>query len=146
MIQTKIQFNLKNAKQYFREHLGAGDYYSEGQKVTGEWLGAGAEKLGLKGPVGEDAFIALCEGKHPETGLRLGQRLNSVRHEGDDVKANRRIFFDLRLPRRRACQSSPFFRMNVFWRCMNGRSGRPCLSLKSAPSRGSGNRVRTANG
>ncbi|HEY4245861.1 MAG TPA: MobF family relaxase [Lacunisphaera sp.] len=94
MIQTKIQFNLKNAKQYFREHLGAGDYYSEGQKVTGEWLGQGAEKLGLKGPVGEDAFIALCEGKHPETGLRLGQRLNSVRHEGDDVKANRRIFFD----------------------------------------------------
>jgi conjugative relaxase-like TrwC/TraI family protein len=94
MIQTKIQFNLTNAKQYFREHLGAGDYYSEGQKVTGEWLGAGAEKLGLKGAVGEEAFIALCEGKHPETGLRLGQRLNSVRNEGGDVKANRRIFFD----------------------------------------------------
>jgi len=35
MIQTKIQFNLKNAKQYFREHLGAGDYYSEGQKTKG---------------------------------------------------------------------------------------------------------------
>jgi conjugative relaxase-like TrwC/TraI family protein len=94
MIQTKIQFNLKNAKQYFREHLGAGDYYSEGQKVVGEWLGLGAEKLGLKGAVEEDAFIALCEGKHPETGLRLGQRLNSVRHEDDEVKANRRIFFD----------------------------------------------------
>ena len=94
MIQTKIQFNLKNAKQYFREHLGAGDYYSEGQKTEGEWLGLGAEKLGLKGAIGEAAFIALCEGKHPETGLRLGQRLNSVRHEGEDVKANRRIFFD----------------------------------------------------
>ena len=94
MIQTKIQFNLKNAKQYFREHLGAGDYYSEGQKTEGEWLGLGAEKLGLKGVVGEAAFIALCEGKHPETGLRLGQRLNSVRREGEDVKANRRIFFD----------------------------------------------------
>ena len=94
MIQTKIQFSLKNAKQYFREHLGAGDYYSEGQKTEGEWLGLGAEKLGLKGVVGEAAFIALCEGKHPETGLRLGQRLNSVRHEGEDVKANRRIFFD----------------------------------------------------
>jgi conjugative relaxase-like TrwC/TraI family protein len=94
MIQTKIQFNLKNAKQYFREHLGAGDYYSEGQQVTGEWLGLGAERLGLKGAVEEEAFIALCEGKHPETGLLLGQRLNSVRHEGDSVKANRRIFFD----------------------------------------------------
>ena len=94
MIQTKIQFNLKNAKEYFREHLGAGDYYSEGQKIEGEWLGLGAEKLGLKGAVSEEAFIALCEGKHPETGLRLGQRLNVVRHEGDEVKANRRIFFD----------------------------------------------------
>ncbi|ATC63130.1 conjugal transfer protein [Nibricoccus aquaticus] len=94
MIQTKVQFNLKNAQQYFREHLGAGDYYSEGQKVTGEWLGNGAEKLGLKGAVGEDAFLALCEGQHPETKLRLGQRLNSVRQEGDEVKANRRIFFD----------------------------------------------------
>ena len=94
MIQTKIQFNLKNAKQYFREHLGAGDYYSEGQKTEGEWLGLGAEKLGLKGVVGEEAFIVLCEGKHPETGLRLGQRLNSVRREGDEMKANRRIFFD----------------------------------------------------
>jgi len=95
MIQTKIQFNLKNAKQYFREHLGAGDYYSEGQKVTGKWLGLGAEKLGLKGPVGEESFIALCEGKHPQTGLRLGQRLNLVRHDGSaGLKANRRIFFD----------------------------------------------------
>lgn len=94
MIQTKIQFNLKNAKQYFREHLGAGDYYSEGEKITGEWLGFGAEKLGLKGAVGEEAFLALCEGKHPETGLRLAQRINSVRHEDDEVKANRRIFFD----------------------------------------------------
>ena len=94
MIQTKIQFNLGNARQYFREHLTAGDYYSEGQKIAGEWFGLGAEKLGLKGPVGEAAFLALCEGKHPETGARLGQRMNSVRQEGDAVVANRRIFFD----------------------------------------------------
>ena len=78
MIQTKIQFNLSNAKEYFREHLSAGDYYSEGQKVAGEWIGQGAEKLGLKGAVGEKEFIALCEGKHPETGLRLGDRKSVV--------------------------------------------------------------------
>jgi conjugative relaxase-like TrwC/TraI family protein len=94
MIQTKIQFSLSNAKEYFREHLGAGDYYSEGQKIAGEWIGRGAERLGLKGAVDEKAFIALCEGKHPETGKRLGQRMNSTRHEGEDVKANRRIFYD----------------------------------------------------
>src|SRR6185437_4483418 len=65
-----------------------------GQRIEGEWLGLGATRLGLVGAVGEEAFLALCEGRHPETGLRLGQRLNSVRHDGEDVKANRRIFFD----------------------------------------------------
>ncbi len=83
-----------NAREYFREHLCVGDYYSEGQKITGDWLGQGAEKLGLKGAVDEAAFLALCEGKHPETGKRLGQRMNSVRRVGDDVAANRRIFYD----------------------------------------------------
>jgi conjugative relaxase-like TrwC/TraI family protein len=94
MIQTKIQFNLANAKRYFREHLGAGDYYSQGRQVAGEWLGLGAEKLGLSGEVGESAFIALCEGKHPESGQRLGQRLNDVRREAGKLIANRRVFFD----------------------------------------------------
>ncbi len=94
MIQTKIQFNVANAKRYFREHLGAGDYYSQSRQVAGEWLGQGAEKLGLQGVVGESAFIALCEGTHPESGRRLGQRLNDVRREGDKLAANRRVFFD----------------------------------------------------
>jgi conjugative relaxase-like TrwC/TraI family protein len=95
MIQARIQFNLTTARQYFREHLSAGDYYSQGEKVAGEWLGQGAEKLGLKGTVTEDAFLALCEGKHPESKQKLGQRLNTVRRTArDQVKANRRIFYD----------------------------------------------------
>jgi len=94
MIQTKIQYNLKTAKQYFREHLRVGDYYSEGQNASGEWLGKGAGLLGLNGAVTEESFIALCEGLHPQAGLRLGQRMNSVRCEGGREKANRRVFFD----------------------------------------------------
>ena len=94
MIQTKIQFSLSNAKRYFREHLCTGDYYSEGQHVKGEWFGVGAEKLGLKGTVQESDFLALCEGQHPETGRRLGQRINTVRREAGRLAANRRIFFD----------------------------------------------------
>ncbi len=35
MIQTKIQFNLTNAKQYFREHLGAGA--SGGVNIVKSW-------------------------------------------------------------------------------------------------------------
>jgi len=95
MIQPRIQFSLANAKEYFREHLCVGDYYSAGQTITGEWFGQGAEKLGLKGSVNEAAFLALCEGRHPATGQRLGQRLNSVRNAGSkDTTANRRIFYD----------------------------------------------------
>jgi len=95
MIQARIQFSLSNATEYFREHLSVGDYYSAGQKVAGEWFGQGAEKLGLKGAVNEADFLALCDGKHPMTGLKLGQRMNTVRHSGgNEVKANRRIFYD----------------------------------------------------
>jgi len=95
MIQPKIQFSLSSARQYFHEHLSAGDYYSQGTKVAGEWLGRGAAKLGLQGTVGEAAFLALCEGKSPETGQTLGQRMNTVRLEGGRKMAdNRRIFFD----------------------------------------------------
>src|SRR5476649_2887887 len=95
MIQPRIQFSLVNARQYFREHLSAGDYYSQGMKVEGEWLGQGAVKLGLQGTVDEAAFLALCEGKNPTTGQKLGQRMNTVRQEaGKDRVANRRIFYD----------------------------------------------------
>jgi len=95
MIQPHIQFSLANAQEYFREHLSAGDYYSQGMEVVGEWLGQGAERLGLQGMVNEAAFLALCEGKNPATDQKLGQRMNTIRQEvGRDTVANRRIFYD----------------------------------------------------
>ncbi len=54
MLSPKTQYNLKNAQQYFEEHLCAGDYYSEGQRIRGQWFGKGAEALGLRGDVGRD--------------------------------------------------------------------------------------------
>jgi len=86
--------NLRNAREYFREHLCIGEYYAEGQKIVGEWLGQGAYDLGLSGAVGEKAFLALCEGRHPKTGEWLTQRHNTVRREKDRMIANRRIFHD----------------------------------------------------
>jgi conjugative relaxase-like TrwC/TraI family protein len=95
MIQPRIQFNLANAREYFREHLSVGDYYAQGMKVAGEWLGHGAAKLGLEGMVNEEAFLALCEGKNPATGQKLGLRMNTFRQGvGMDAVANRRIFYD----------------------------------------------------
>ncbi|MDP0495332.1 MAG: MobF family relaxase [Verrucomicrobiota bacterium JB024] len=94
MLTPKAQFNLKNAKQYFREHLKVGDYYAEDDAIQGEWFGLGAERLGLQGAVCEREFMELCEGNNPATGMRLTLRKNTTRQVGDREVANRRIFYD----------------------------------------------------
>ena len=94
MIRPQVQFNLAVAKSYFREHLSTGDYYSEGQTIQGKWFGQGAVKLALSGTVSEPAFLALCEGKHPETDHRLTQRMNSTRRQNGREALNRRVFYD----------------------------------------------------
>jgi conjugative relaxase-like TrwC/TraI family protein len=95
VVTAKTQYNLKNAKEYFEEHLCVGDYYDEGQRVAGEWMGLGADRLGLSGKVGTEAFLRLCENQHPASGESLTQRLNTTRmDEAGDNAANRRIFYD----------------------------------------------------
>jgi hypothetical protein len=65
MVTAKTQYNLKNAEEYFEEHLAVGDYYDEGQRVAGEWIGLGAQRLDLSGKVRADDFLSLCENQHP---------------------------------------------------------------------------------
>lgn len=87
MITARPQKNLAQAKAYFREHLGHGDYYSENQNVRGMWFGQGAARLGLNPgeTVTEQAFVRLCDNQHPVTGEQLTVRQRKVR---------RRIFHD----------------------------------------------------
>jgi conjugative relaxase-like TrwC/TraI family protein len=95
VVTAKTQYNLQNAKEYFEEHLCVGEYYDEGQRVAGQWFGLGAERLGLTGRVGAEAFLRLCENQHPASGETLTQRLNSTRmDEASYSTANRRIFYD----------------------------------------------------
>jgi conjugative relaxase-like TrwC/TraI family protein len=94
VVTAKTQYNLKNAEQYFEEHLCVGDYYNEGERVAGEWIGLGAERLGLSGKVRADDFLRLCENQNPATGETLTQRLNTTRTEDGENAANRRIFYD----------------------------------------------------
>jgi len=102
MLSPKTQYNLKNAQEYFEEHLCAGDYYSEGQRIRGQWFGKGAKALGLRGDVGRNEFLALCENHHPQTGESLTQRRKTLRRESDENgdernAANRRVFYDFTL-------------------------------------------------
>lgn len=94
MLSPKTQTNLKNAKGYFEEHLSVGDYYSENERVRGEWAGEGAIMLGVGGVVTRDQFLALCDNLHPKTGEQLTQRRNTIRRAEDGEAANRRVFYD----------------------------------------------------
>ena len=99
MLAIKQQCSLKDAQQYFKEHLSIGDYYTEGQQVLGHWFGQGAEDLGLGGVTHLDEFVRLCENLHPHTGEKLTMRQNITRTEiGRDGQehenSNRRVFYD----------------------------------------------------
>ena len=94
MVTAKTQYNLENAKKYFREHLAIGDYYDEGQRVTGEWFGQGAEQIGLSGTIRADDFLRLCDNEHPASGETLTQRLQTMRTVAGESRANRRVFYD----------------------------------------------------
>jgi conjugative relaxase-like TrwC/TraI family protein len=47
------------------------NYYTEGERVRGEWQGQLAERWGLTGEVNEQQFARLSEGQHPTTGEQL---------------------------------------------------------------------------
>lgn len=99
MLSPKTQTNLTNAKTYFEEHLAVGDYYTEANRLSGQWIGKGAQALGLHGCVEQPAFVALCDNVHPQTGARLTLRKKTTRQErgegGDErTVANRRVFYD----------------------------------------------------
>ena len=95
----KTQYSLKNAEGYFREHLRVGDYYMEGQSVSGQWFGEGAMALGLSGITTEKEFLNLCHNLHPQTDEQLTERMNTKRITVDaegkiHESANRRVFYD----------------------------------------------------
>ena len=102
MLSPKTQYNLRNAKSYFEEHLSVGDYYSEGERIGGHWFGKAAKSLGLCGLVGAEDFLKLCDNLDPRTGESLTVRQKTTRKELDVAGrereiANRRVFYDFTL-------------------------------------------------
>jgi len=80
------QKNRAGAESYFDEHLSQNDYYTQGETQRGQWLGIGAERLGLQpgGVVTRESFLRLCDNQHPSTGEQM-----TPQHFKD-----RRIYFD----------------------------------------------------
>ena len=70
---------MSDGKGYSTRHLQHSDYYAEGERVVGKWMGRGAEMLGLQGSVQDQDFEALRQGLDPRTGEFIRQRQGSDR-------------------------------------------------------------------
>jgi conjugative relaxase-like TrwC/TraI family protein len=70
---------MAGGETYAARHLSNNDYYSVGETITGEWIGRGAQLLGLKGEVTMEQFEAIRQGNDPATGEFLRQRHSADR-------------------------------------------------------------------
>jgi conjugative relaxase-like TrwC/TraI family protein len=70
---------IHSGDTYLEDHLRANDYYSKGERVSGTWVGTGAEKLGLNGEVTPEQFEALRTNQNPLTGEKLTPRTKDTR-------------------------------------------------------------------
>jgi conjugative relaxase-like TrwC/TraI family protein len=85
MLRIQVQNVAARARKYFVDGLASDDYYQAGTELPGQWFGAGAERLGLHGPVRYDDFAALTENTQPATGERLTPRKDDDRRVGYDL-------------------------------------------------------------
>src|ERR1700746_1153964 len=77
MLTISKPLSAGQAQTYHKEEFANAqeNYYSEGDRIRGEWHGRLAEEWGLWGDVQEEHFQRLANGQHPLTGEQL------VRHQ-----------------------------------------------------------------
>jgi len=85
---------MSDGKGYSSRHLEHNDYYSEGERVAGEWNGRGAELLGLSGAVNTADFEALRQGLNPSTGefLRIRHSADRTAADGETLAQGRSLY------------------------------------------------------
>src|SRR5205823_15001170 len=91
MLTISNPLSSAQAQTYHKEEFAntRDNYYSEGDRVRGEWHGKLAERWGLKGEVNEEHFARLADGQHPLTGEQLVQHRATreyLNEHGDKVK------------------------------------------------------------
>src|SRR5882672_2879640 len=84
---------VSQAKDYYqREYSSANEsYYTEHEKITGQWRGKIAEEMGLHGAVDVEQYERLCNGQDPRTGDQLIKHVAAKEYEnlyGDTVKSS----------------------------------------------------------
>src|SRR5271165_6415655 len=99
---------LTGGATYASRHLSSNDYYSEKERVIGQWMGQGAQRLGLKGAVEMDQFDAIRQGLDPATGefLRPRQSADRFNTDGERTGTARSLYdFTVSAPKSVSIQS-----------------------------------------
>ncbi len=73
MLTISKPISAGQAQTYHREEFSNAkeNYYTDNDRVRGEWQGRLAARLGLSGGVNEAQYARLSEGQHPFTGEQL---------------------------------------------------------------------------
>src|SRR5215210_6653510 len=71
LVMSKGGLSAAQAEHYYQEQYTQDDYYTEEQRITGQWFGEGTALLGLQGEVTLEAFRAVLTGHDPRTGQVL---------------------------------------------------------------------------
>jgi conjugative relaxase-like TrwC/TraI family protein len=85
MVTLSKPISSGQAQAYHKEEFANAkeNYYTEGERVRGEWQGQLAERWGLTGEVQEQQFARLSEGQHPATGEQLVRHQTAREYENE---------------------------------------------------------------
>jgi len=85
MITLSKPISAGQAQAYHKEEFANAkeNYYTEGERVRGEWQGQLAVRWGLQGEVQEQQFARLTEGQHPVTGEQLVRHQTAREYENE---------------------------------------------------------------
>jgi len=85
MVTLSKPISASQAQAYHKEEFANAkeNYYTEGERVRGEWQGQLAERYGLTGEVQEQQFARLSEGQHPQTGEQLVRHQTAREYENE---------------------------------------------------------------
>jgi conjugative relaxase-like TrwC/TraI family protein len=91
MLTISKPISASQAKEYHEQEFANSqdNYYSEGERVRGEWHGRLAAEWNLKGEVNQEHFARLADGQHPVTGEQLVEHRAALEYQnerGEKVK------------------------------------------------------------
>jgi conjugative relaxase-like TrwC/TraI family protein len=90
LVMSKGALTAARAETYYEEKYSQDDYYTEKQRVVGNWFGRGAGDLGLSGEIAAEDFRAVLRGLRPASGEVLVHKANGYddRRAGWDATFN----------------------------------------------------------